>query len=169
MTRSFDKKSISILESIIYVDQNAIKEFRDGVISVSKLIEINNKNVKTIKDVITSIGFPYISLTSPKAYRATILVVLHSADLELIKSAIDFLNCAKPDDVERKDLAFLHDKWRVTQGLPQLYGTQYKIDQGGQIKFVDIDDQRELDKRRTALGMETFEEYRKKVQDNLGD
>ena len=53
-----------------------------------ELIEVNRKNVHVVKEIIAKIGFPLINLTSQKAYKAAVLVVLHSGDLEFINQSI---------------------------------------------------------------------------------
>ena len=58
----------------------------------------------------------------------------------------------------------MKDKVRVIQKLPQLYGTQYNISEDGVLKYLDIENPEEIEKRREEYGMESFEEYKKVVE-----
>lgn len=169
MNKSPIKKHTLALEAIMETDQQAIKDFKAGKISTSDLIEINKKNVDTIKIIISEIGFPLITLTSQKAYKAAVLVVLHSEDFEFLNQSIKFLQNANPISIQRRDIAYMIDKIRLLQKLPQLYGTQYYIDKDGVIKYVDIEKPEELEKRRKEYDMESFEEYQNTVKQSLSN
>lgn len=57
------------------------------------------------------------------------------------------------------------DKARVIQNLPQVYGTQYRVDAQKNVTFIEIEDPENLEKRRQEMGMETFKGYCAKVKD----
>ena len=167
MDATLIKESTLILEKILMSDQQAIKEFRAGKITVLEHVEINRKNVETVKEIIAKIGFPTIDFTSHKAYKATVLVVLHSGDIELLNQSIKTLQNIDPSKIERRDIAYMIDKSRVIQNLPQLYGTQYNINENGVLKYIDIEQPENLEERRAEFGMESFEEYKKIVEQSL--
>lgn len=164
MNNDLIKKHTSDLERIQNIDQQAIKDFRAGKISASELTKINTDNVDFVKKVIAEIGFPTIDLTSEKAYRAVVLVILHSGDLELLNSSIKTMENDKSGSTKKRDIAYMIDKARVTQSMPQLFGTQYKIDKDGNFEFIEIENPEELEKRRAEYGMESFVEYKKTVE-----
>lgn len=166
MDTSLIKKHTLTLEAIMETDQQAIKDFRIGKISASDLTEINMKNVIIVKKIISEIGFPTINLTSQKAYKAAVLVVLHSGDIEFLNQSIKDLENTDPISIHKRDIAYMIDKTRIIQKLPQVFGTQYNIDKDGALKYIDIEKPEELEKRRAEYEMESFEEY-KKVVDNL--
>ncbi len=161
------QKHTLVLETLMEVDQQAIKDFRAGKITASDLTEINRKNVTIVKKIITEIGFPTINLTSQKAYKASVLVVLHSGDIVFLSESIKNLQNADPVSIQKRDIAYMIDKSRVIQKLPQLYGTQYNIDKNGVLKYIEIEKPEELEKRRAEYGMESFEEYKKIVEQSL--
>jgi len=156
-----------ILEAIKETDQQAIRDFRVSKISASDLREINRQNVAIVKNIINQIGFPTINLTSQNAYKAAVLVILHSGDLELLNQSINNLRKMDPSSIQQRDIAYMIDKARVIQGLPQLYGTQYNVDKDGFLKYIEIEKPEELVMRRAEFGMESFEEYKKDVEKNL--
>jgi hypothetical protein len=167
MNNDLIKKYTVDLEKIHDIDQRAIKDFESGKISTPELTKININNVNTIKDIIGEIGFPTIQLTSEKAYRTTVLVILHSGDLELLNNSIKTMENMDASSIQRKDIPYMIDKSRVIQGRPQLYGTQYKIDKDGIFEFIEIENPEELEKRRALYGMESFTKYRKTIEQNL--
>ncbi len=164
MDATLIKKNTIILETIIETDQQAIKDFRAGKIKSTDLMEINRNNVATVKKIITEIGFPTINLTSQKAYKAAVLVVLHSGDIDFLNESIKNLQNIDSISIQKRDVAYMIDKVRVIQKLPQLYGTQYNISEDGVLKYLDIENPEELEKRREEYGMESFEEYKKVVE-----
>lgn len=167
MNSALIKKDTLTIEAIMETDQQAIKDFKAGKITASNLMEINKKNVDTVKKIISEIGFPTINLTSQKAYKAAVLVVLHSGDIEFLNQSITNLQKADPISIQKRDIAYMIDKARVIQKLPQLYGTQYHIDKDGVMKYIDIEKPEDLEKRREEYGMESFEEYKKIVERSL--
>ena len=152
------------MEGILQTDQNALKDFKKGKISPRELANINAKNVQIVKEIISQIGFPTIKRTSYKAYKAAVLVVLHSEDITFINQSVKHLQDAEPLTIERRDIAYLVDKARVIQNMSQLYGTQYVIDVNRKITFISIQKPDELEKRRAELGMESFDDYKKSVE-----
>lgn len=167
MNNDLIKKYTVDLEKIQNVDQQAIKDFRSGKISASELTKINAGNVNLVKNIISEIGFPTITLTSQKAYKVAVLVILHSGDLQLLSESIKILENVDTNSIQRKDIAYMIDKSRIIQDRPQLYGTQYKINKDGKFEFMEIENPQELEKRRAEYGMESFFEYKKTVEKNL--
>jgi len=167
MNTTLIKRNTLILETVHETDQQAIKDFRLGRITASDFAGINDKNIGVVKKVIAEMGFPTVGLTSIKAYKAAVLVVLHSGDLELLNQSIETLRNADPASIQKRDIAYMIDKMRVIQNLPQLYGTQYRINKTGKVAFIDIERSKDLEKRRAEYGMESFEEYRKVIEKSL--
>ena len=167
MNTALIKKDTLKLETIMEIDQQAIKDFRAGKITVSEHVEINKTNVEVVKKIISEIGFPTINLTSQKAYKAAVLVVLHSGDLEFLNQSVKDLQNTDPTSIQKRDIAYMIDKNRVIQKLPQLYGTQYIVDKDGLLKYIEIEKPEDLEKRRAEYGMESFEEYKKIVEQSM--
>lgn len=157
------KKNTTILESIIDTDQQGIKDFKAGKISSQELRNLNKNHTEIVKNVIKEIGFPTIKLTSQKAYKAAILVVLHSEDIDFLNTVIDLLQKTEKGSIEKRDIAYMIDKVKVIQNLPQVYGTQYRIDSSKNVTFIEISDPENLESRRQDMEMESFEEYKKKI------
>ncbi len=147
-------ENTSLLENMLVRDQQAIKDFREKKISTSELQEINRKHVACLKEIIEKNGFPTITTTSHEAYKSAVVVVLHSEDIELLKQSIQFLKNRDVKDIEKAHIAFMVDKMRVLQNLPQLYGTQYRVNQDNVPEYIPIENPEALEERRKELGME---------------
>lgn len=61
--------------------------------------------------------------------------------------------------IVRGDIAFLADRIRVLEKKPQLYGTQFRKEDGG-VFFFEIEDEKNIDVRRAQLGLPPFKEYK---------
>lgn len=153
---------ISQLELIFDKDQTNIKLFKKGEIDYRKLIKVNNDNLMFVKDFIKMYGFPYIDVTSKKAYDAVFLVVQHSSDVEYMKNIVAILEKKMAGQINKPHIAYLTDRIRVIEKRPQVYGTQYKI-VDGKIVFFQIEDFQNINYRRNNLGMTNFEDYKRKI------
>ena len=61
-------------------------------------------------------------------------------------------------DASRRDPAYLMDRVLMYRGEPQIYGTQYRT-QDGVPKLWPVQDPENLDDRRAALGLGPQSEY----------
>ncbi|HVS09903.1 MAG TPA: DUF6624 domain-containing protein, partial [Planctomycetota bacterium] len=65
--------------------------------------------------------------------------------------------------VDLQQVARLADRVQVARGLPQRYGTQYRLRRAGERTVLEpstpIEDPERLDERRAAMGLEPHETY----------
>ncbi len=158
---------IRALESILEADQKAIRDFKAGLISGDDLTSINEGHAQAVRTFVSQYDFPTKSNASEKAYKAAVLVVLHSGDVSMLDASIAAISEASSDQVDRKDIAFMTDRRLVLQGKPQRYGTQYMVGPDGAIDFIEIEDRSGLDARREELGMGPFAQYERYVRGML--
>jgi hypothetical protein len=71
----------------------------------------------------------------------------------LIKAACD------GGEVPREQFAYIDDRIRVYEGLPQLYGTQWRDSVDG-VEPYPVDDWNLVNERRQDLGLPTLDEVR---------
>ena len=157
---------IDKIECIIDADQNSIREFKSDKIDKTELQKRTQINIDFIKNIINQCGFPFIDTTSPKAYKAAFLAVQHSEDIDLMEKVIQIFKNSSSDQIERRDLAFMIDRLRVLKNMPQIFGTQYKIEDR-EIKFLPIENEKVIDAKRKEFSMESFAEYKKLIHDTL--
>jgi hypothetical protein len=115
-----------------------------------------------MEEILDEHGWPGWSLVGEEAATAAWVLIQHAdVDLDLQRRGLAMLEAAvEADDASAGDLAYLIDRVRVAEGLPQLYGTQLQVDAEGEIEpRTPIEDPATLDERRVAAGLATWDEY----------
>jgi hypothetical protein len=73
---------------------------------------------------------------------------------------------ASNDDASWRHVAYLTDRVLVAEGHPQIYGTQFKPENGHMVPFP-IQDEEHVDERRKEVGLSSLEEYRQMINQHL--
>lgn len=112
-----------------------------------------------IRTLIEEYGYPTQRLIGAEAMHALWLLVQHQdLDIKLQKQ------CLKRCDFDKKDKAFLTDRIRVNNGKKQIYGTQFFRNPKGKLVPRPMVDASRVNKRRSRIGLELFEEYARKMR-----
>lgn len=143
-------------------DQEIIKKYSLGLISREEIIKNTENNKQTLGSIIKKYGFPTKIKTSQKAYKSATIVTLHCGDVNFMNSFLTEMRNQSEKDIDKADIGYLTDKINILKKLPQIYGTQY-MKKDDKISFMPVEDIENIDKRRKELGMETWEEYKKKI------
>ncbi len=122
---------------------------------------INRKHQKILQDIIEMYGYPGFDRVGESGESDFWVMVQHSdfdpewqtSVLLLLKQEVD-KNNATP-----AHYGLLTDRVLVNSGEPQLYGTQRHFNELGQAYIKELQDRKNVNKRRALLGMETLEEY----------
>jgi len=64
--------------------------------------------------------------------------------------------------------ALTKDRWLWSMGLPQVYGTQYRVDNSGRWTIEPFDSTAVTDKERLAMGLKKLDYYRKQIKELNG-
>ena len=82
------------------------------------------------------------------------------ADPGFQKKALELLNKTFADgQAQGKNVAYLTDRVRIADGLPQVYGTQLDYDDNACPVPGGIENEAEVNMRRAKFDMEPMEEY----------
>lgn len=122
--------------------------------------KIDQENLQRLKAIIEQLGWPGIRTIGEEGSDKMWLLVQHcDQELEFQKTCLQLLkeSVAKGDAPERH-LAYLTDRVLINEGKPQIYGTQVQIIEGFAIPYP-IENPDNLDKRRKAVGLESFDDY----------
>lgn len=121
---------------------------------------LHEQNASRLKEIISSYGWPGISLVGEEAAKAAWLVAQHAvSDPEFMTKCVDLLKgAAAVGDVAGWQLAFLQDRVRTLSGKPQYYGTQFDVDENGWPTPFPIEDSATVNERRALLGLNSLEE-----------
>jgi hypothetical protein len=122
----------------------------------------NLKSQKEVKKIIRRNGLPTPSMVGATAANVAWDIIQHSTIEDkhyyLIKEAYE------KGDYNPEYYALTTDRWLVQNGRKQIYGTQfYKNNSDGIIKMNDVEDFKNINKRRAEVGLGTIEEYAKKM------
>lgn len=158
-------KAMQEIRKLLEEDQLNISLFKKGNITVevfkSKAQEINSRFFQLYKEH----GFPSRKQVDEDIYKAAVVLTLHQP-LQNLEDIFNDIKKLSTDEVNPKDLAYMTDKILVCKGKKQIYGTQYKIN-NGKIEFIAMEHTNNVEQRRKEVGLEPLEEYKKKAESQL--
>jgi len=131
-------------------------------------IEIDRKNTKELKKIISKHGWPTISMVGKRASFCAWLLAQHADhDKRFQKRALKLLKkiySKNRKDIDPMNVAFLTDRILVGNGKKQIFGTQFYADKSGTLKPRPIKNRRGLDGRRKKYGIPPFKEYLRSIK-----
>ena len=98
------------------------------------------------------------------AFRVAQHSINHPALMRECRSLIDA--SSQRGDVPREHFAYIDDRIRMYEGLPQRYGTQWRGGVGG-LEPYPVDDWSAVDERRRALGLKSLDEMKPEWSEQL--
>jgi hypothetical protein len=165
MDRPINAKEIA--DKIIALKKNDL-QLREELIKAKRLSdgynrameELHSRNADLLSEIVDAIGYPTIAKVGKEASEAAWLVIQHSiSQPSFMKKCWELLQISvsenKADPIQ---LAYLSDRIAVLEGKTQLYGTQFDWDENGKLSPNLYDDLAKVNKRRTAIGLNTLEE-----------
>jgi hypothetical protein len=130
--------------------------------------EVDKKNTKELKKIISKHGWPTISMVGKRASFCAWLLAQHADhDKRFQKKALKLLKKIYSKnwrDVDPMNIAFLTDRILVGNGKKQIFGTQFYMDKSGALKPYPIRNKSGLDERRKKYGIPPFKEYLKSIK-----
>ncbi len=120
---------------------------------------VDLKHTERLKEIIAEIGWPTISKVGEAGANNAWRLVQHADhDTDFQEQCLLLMKESSATEVEQKDVAYLEDRVRVSQGKEQLYGTQVTVVDGVRAP-LPIEDEPNVDIRRAEVGMEPLNEY----------
>lgn len=151
------------------IRDRALYNFSNGTSIIDESIETTWDSIKTshterFKTILLEHGWPSYSLVGKKASNDAWIIAQH-ASLEIQELALPLLTKeVKNNNANPIALAYLTDRIRILQQLPQVYGTQINwLDASGYPKPYEIENPSEVDQRRLGIGLETLSSYLEEV------
>ena len=136
-----------------------------------RMREVHERNADRLAQIIEQIGWPSPSTAGADAARTAFLrSVQHAISRPaFMRSCLPLLeSAAQIAEVPQIEVAMLTDRMRVLSGKPQIYGTQFDWDEGGQMSPHQIKNIERADQLRKAAGMETLEENITRIRRRIG-
>ena len=133
-----------------------------------RMAAVHDANAARLREIIREHSWPTTSLVGHDGANAAHRIAQHSInhpDLmrqcrNLIKAACD------RGEVPRAQFAYIDDRIRVYEGLPQLYGTQWRDSVEG-LEPYPVDDWKLVNERRQELGLPTLDAMRPELGQRL--
>lgn len=141
-------------------------EHPDDVQLMMRMIEGDAQNTIWLDEVIKQYGWPGKSLVGEDGARAAFLLAQHSPSPVFQKRCLELLKTAvNQNDADVKHLAYLTDRVLISDGKPQLYGTQ-GTEKNGVIVPLPLEDEEHVDERRQSIGLEPMAEHFKGMNES---
>ena len=132
-----------------------------------KMKQLDETHTARMKEIIGQYGWPGYNLVGQDGSQAAWVLVQHSGDLEFQKRCLELLTeAASGDDASWGNVAYLTDRILVAKGKPQVYGTQFRPEQGQVVPFP-IENEEQVNQRRAEVGLPSLEEYREMMNQHL--
>ena len=118
-------------------------------------------NLVKVTEILDKYGWLGIDDIGEKANTALFIVIQHAdGDTAIQRKYLSVMRQAVKDGKAKADqLALLEDRVLTNQGKPQIYGTQVHAGKNGKNVFLPISDERNVNKRRAAVGLDPLEVY----------
>lgn len=124
---------------------------------IQKVIAQDSENSAFLKNLIDSAGWPKMSEVGVETAMAAWLIAQHSPDKDFRKHCLELMLEA-PDEVEPQNLARTIDRVRIEEGKRQYFGTHFTKDEDGTWRPLPIEDEENVDERRSEYGLSTMQE-----------
>lgn len=122
---------------------------------------IDEANLARLEAIIAAHGWPGRTLVGEDGAMGAFLILQH-ADLPYQKKYLPLARrAAAAGELRTQSLALLEDRVLVREGKKQIYGSQLKSDESGNMVFEPIEDEANVDARRRSVGLAPLSEYAK--------
>lgn len=130
---------------------------------LAQMVQTDIENLARLKEIIALYGWPQFSQVGTEAGHDAWLIIQHADfDSAYQEKCLTMLKAAvKKGEADGSDLAYLTDRVRVNTGKLQVYGTQFLTDSSGTLVPRPMEDPKNVDKRRAAVGLSTMDVYKK--------
>lgn len=126
---------------------------------IDRMNEIDSANTKRLKETLKANGWPGADIVGRDGAEAIFLIIQHSPDYKFQEEMLPYIKqAAKRGELSLQDYALLTDRTRVHAGKMQFYGTQASV-KDGKLVIDPIEDERNVDERRKAIGLPAMSEY----------
>ncbi|NUO73389.1 MAG: hypothetical protein HOQ10_11830 [Frateuria sp.] len=134
-------------------------EAREAPAVMREMIEVDAANLEQLRAILARHGVPGTAQIGNDGVDAFWLLTQHaSADLALQKLVLAKL-AGGDNGIDPSEIAMLTDRIRVSEGKPQLYGTQFHQVQG-KLEPYPIEDAQGVDVRRAQKGLMPLADYK---------
>jgi hypothetical protein len=121
-----------------------------------------------LKVIVEQYGWPDSSRVGREAAQAAFLILQHSPERQFQKEMLPVIEeQARQGAVPPSEAALLIDRVLMHDGLPQRYGTQFKMAEGRWV-LHPVEDEDALEARRRSMGLPPMDEYMRMMEEAYG-
>lgn len=133
-----------------------------------QMAAVHDSNAARLREIIHQHGWPTTALVGLDGANAAHRIAQHSINHpDFMRECRDLIRGASNrGEIPREQFAYIDDRIRVYEGLPQLYGTQWRGGVNG-IEPYPVDDWSAVNQRRRDFGLPTLDEMRPKTSELL--
>jgi len=127
-----------------------------------RLEEVDAKNLRRIKAIVEAHGLPTPALVGYDGVGSFWLLTQHATDYEFQDRVLTQIEkLGSESGVSAQQIAMLRDRILVRKGLPQRYGTQFKLMfENGAVEPYPIENPEHVDDRRKQIGLMSMVDYK---------
>jgi hypothetical protein len=136
-----------------------------------RMREVHERNAARLHAVLEECGWPGRSVVGDEAADAAWLILQHSiGNPDLQRLGLSMLEAAAAAGEARMvQVAMLEDRIRCNEGKGQRYGTQFDWDEEGLLSPLPIDDETNVDKRRSEVGLAPLDEEIRRIRQGAAE
>jgi hypothetical protein len=154
-------KGLSLRKAQTVTDPTTFKLLAE---EASKTAKVDRNNRTRLRKIVDKYGWPGKSLVDTDGSEAAVYLALQAQkDVALQKRCLKAMKDAPKGEVEPAHVAQLTDTVLIAEKKKQLYGTGLQA-KNGVLKPYPIEDEANLDKRRSAIGLPPLADYLEKAQ-----
>lgn len=116
-----------------------------------RLLHADSSRAQALAAILDSVGLPTRAMVGAKGADAAMLIAQHNGSLQ--PRVLALAKALPPGSVSPEALALMEDRVLVSQGLPQIFGSQFSAKAGGLFKLDSVADMSRLAERRNAAGL----------------
>ena len=154
---------IEELQQLLIDDQQDIVSARSDLITNEHWLANVASRTNRVKQIIEKEGITANRIGDIEGYKAMLVLVLHSGNRDLLEQYLSLHATADTNSIIPSDRAFVIDKLELLKNGKQLYGTQFRIE-NGQAMPLSIENETDVDIRRLELGMGSLTDYLSSVE-----
>lgn len=127
-----------------------------------RMAAVHDANAARLREIVREHGWPTPALVGQDGAKAAFRVAQHSINHpDLMRECRTLIDAARDGDaLLREQFAYIDDRIRAFEGLPQRFGTQWRAGPYG-LEPYPVDDPEAVDGRRRELGLPTLAEMRR--------
>ncbi len=148
-------------------DQQIRKDLDVSDMNEEKYKEMNSLTIQhtnELKKIITSERFPKVSSIGKEGMKMLFILIQHS-DIDFQEICLPHIEkLVNKEILDHQSYALLSDRINVRKGLPQKYGTQWKVNDKGEFIMDPVQNIVKLDSIRESIGLMKIDEYKQMLQ-----